>query len=360
MDAAAYAQVKAIYLEIVDLTPREQRAHLDRACADAPALRAAVEGLLSHTHAAPLVEDPPPPDDPLRIRGRTLGAGWQIGACVADGGFSHVYRGADTAGRPVAIKVLKPGPGIADHAAVREAFTREASLLQRLARHETAVVEALELVEFETERGAPRHAIVMEWLDGAELGDLMRAEPRPWPLAEILTVLGPVARTLALAHAEGIAHRDIKPENIFVVGEGAARTSRLFDFGVAKVAALYSRGFDSTNSAFSAFTLAYAAPEQISGLHGPTGPRTDVYALALVVAELLGGARPTRRVTAAMMAATLDPKQRPIPADLPRPVTKVLQTALAVEPRKRHADAGAFWTALEAAHQGRTRWWRRG
>lgn len=362
MTPARYARVKAIYLEALDLTPRERRALLDRRCAGDPTLRAAVDGLLARTDDRPLIDEAPPADDPLRVSGQALDGGIVVGPCVAEGGFSHVYRGTDAAGRAVALKVLKPGPAGSDPAALRRAFEQEAGILDRL-KGDTAVVACHGMVELTTARGDVRPALVMQWLHGQVLAGLLAADRRRWPLAEVLEVLAPVARTLGLAHAAGVAHRDVKPDNIFVVtpdadaGQAGRPTSKLFDFGVAKVAALHTHGFDSTGRGLSAFTVSYAAPEQVSTRWGSTGPWTDVYALALVCAEMLGGGRALRGEPAEMMAATLDPRRRPVPDGLDPPVAAALRAALSVDPRRRPRDADAFWASLRPRPRPKRRWW---
>lgn len=357
-----YARIKAVYMEALDLTPRERAALLDRRCAGDPALRAAVDDLLGQTTDAPLIDDTPPADDPLRIAGDTLAGGYRVERCVAEGGFSHVYRGVDGDGRPVALKVLKPGTAGSDPAALRAAFEQEAGILEQLGAADAAVVRSRGLVDLRTARGDVRPTLVMEWLHGEVLGNVLRADRRRWPLDEVRRVLAPVARTLGLAHRAGVAHRDVKPDNIFLVtpdadaGQAGWPTTRLFDFGVAKVAALHTRGFESTGRALSAFTVSYAAPEQISSRFGPTGPWTDVYALALVCAELLGGARPLTGEVPQMMARTLDPARRPVPDGVHATTEAALRAALAVEPRKRPQDADAFWARLEPKTK-RRRWW---
>lgn len=366
MTPELYARVKAIYLEALELTPRERQALLDRACAGEPALREAVEALLGQTDDTPLIDEAPPADDPLRVAGAVLEGGVVIETCVAEGGFSHVYRGRDAEGRPLALKVLKPGPAGSDGAALRRAFEQEAGILDRLGGDGgAAVVKTHGMVELTTARGEVRPVLIMEWLHGDVLAARLAADRRRWSLAEVREVLGPVARTLGLAHKAGVAHRDVKPDNIFLVtpdaeaGQAGRPTTKLFDFGVAKVAALHTRGFDSTGRGLSAFTVSYAAPEQVSTRWGSTGPWTDVYALALVCAEMLGGARPLRGEPAAMMAATLDASRRPVPDGLDPALSAALEAALTVDPRKRPADVDAFWASLDPtrAPTKRRRWW---
>lgn len=337
MDATTYARVKAIYLDALDLTPRERSAHLDRCCGDDSNLRAAVEALLGNTDDRPLFDDAPPADDPLRISGAVIDGGYTVGRCVAEGGFSHVYRGTAADGRAVALKLLKPGLGLGDRAALREAFDREAGLLSRLGAAEAAVVEAHGLVEVETPRGQRLGCLVMAWLDGAVLAQVMRRAVRPWSLAEVLAVLGPVARTLALAHHEGIAHRDVKPDNIHIGRDGRLR---ILDLGVALSLSEDDPGVGSPG------TPSYMAPELLAG--EPAGPAHDLYAAGVTLYHLLTRKYPYGEVEPFQHPRFGEPvaptRYRP---DIPGWLENVLLKAVAREPALRFETAEEFLLALE-------------
>ena len=99
-------------------------------------------------------------------------------------------------------------------------------------------------------------------------------------------------RALGVAHGMGIAHRDIKPANLFLVEVAGKRTIKVLDFGIAKVLAesdSVTRAFEETGGTVQAFTARYGAPEQFSRRFGATGPWTDVFALALVLVEVVLG-----------------------------------------------------------------------
>ena len=151
--------------------------------------------------------------------------------------------------------------------------------------------------------------MVLEWLDGATLeavleGEKARNEPLR-SLHEAVRLLDPAAEALALAHRKGIAHRDVKPGNIFVLGDPRGDcTVKILDFGIAKVvndAQKMAGTFAKTSGQITSFTPAYGAPEQFSRTHGATGPWTDVFALALIIAEMITGKEPLegRRLPAA-------------------------------------------------------------
>lgn len=140
-------------------------------------------------------------------------------------------------------------------------------------------------------RGKVAPWMVLEWLTGTTLADELDARRGKGDraLAECLALLRPVFEALAHAHNEGIAHRDVKPENLMLVSSKRGdRSIRVLDFGIAKAMGdeeQSASGQTATRSVQRAFSLYYAAPEQVSGMR--RGPRTDVYALALVLTELL-------------------------------------------------------------------------
>lgn len=361
MDKALYAQVHAVFLEACDLVPAEQAVFLDRVCAGRPEVRAEVEALLHELGGGELFEMSPPEDDPMRVLGSVIDGRYRVDAYVAIGGSSHVYRGWHLEAEcPVALKFFRESFAV-DPGRLGAAFEREGAILAQLSQQTTAVVRSLDLGTWTAQRGDPITYTVLEWLEGETLEATLDNDRRRWPLDEVMQTLGPVAAALGLAHSEGIAHRDIKPANIFVLANGAGL--KLMDFGTAKLAAHYSRGFDGTANAAVPFTVNYAAPEQAAAQGAPTGPRTDVYALALTCVEMLIGRPPyTRGDMRTVLAQALDPRQRPTPralgVKLPAAVEAIFKEALAVDPGVRPADATAFWTALDEARR-KKRWFGR-
>lgn len=354
MDQALYDRIYAVFMEAQGLVTGELEPFLDHACAGAPVVRAEVEALLAQLDAPDPFETPDT-EDPLRLIGQELDGRYRVSGFVAEGGFSHVYRGRHLAwDLPVAIKLFKRPLTPEVRADLLESFRREGALLARLSRQTTSVVQSFDLSTWRSPRGDEIMYTVIEWLEGAPLSEVLEADRRQWALPEILALLDGAAEALAVAHREGIAHRDVKPDNLFVIGESDARAVKLLDFGVAKVAALHSQGFEATSSTMSPFTVSYAAPEQMSRQHGPTSPRTDVYALALVCVEMLAGRRPYQGKTArSVMFQALDPNRRPTPASLgvslPPAVEQVFTDALAVDPALRPEHAGALWAQLKRA-----------
>lgn len=360
MDKPLYDQVHAVFLEACELIPAERGPFLDRVAARDPVVHAEVVALLDHVSAEEPFEAAPPADDPLRLNGVVFEGRYRIDRFVAEGGFSYVYRAWHLGlEQPVAVKLFKQVMSADTRRDLHASFVREGALLARLNQKTAAVVRAFDVGTWRDARDRPVTYLVLEWLEGEPLSTLIRRERRPWTPAEVLDRLAPLADALMVAHEETIAHRDIKPENIFVVGEGAARGIKLLDFGMAKEAALHSRGFDSTSSAISPFTVRYAAPEQVSQAHGPTGPRTDVFALALVCAELLAARPPyDEGSNREILVQVLDPDRRPTPntlgAAVPRAVEASFRAALALDPARRPADVATWWAGLQRAVRGRS------
>jgi serine/threonine-protein kinase len=310
-------------------------------------------------------------DDVFGIVGTTQGA-FKVERVVAEGGFGVVYRAHHEAFRaPVALKCLKvpgalPGP---QRAQFLEKFREEAELLFRLSAAIPAVVRPLHHDVISTASGAFVPFIALEWLEGSTLASHIasRAAQGQPPLApgEAIRLLTPVARALEAAHRfpgpggpQCVVHRDLKPANIFLAEIHGAEVVKILDFGIASArdAATLTAGQTATTSGglATAFTPAYGAPEQWAPKRfGKTGPWTDVWGLAITVVEALAGREIIAGDHVAMMGTALDERRRPTPGNegvlLPEALEDVFRRALAVDPRDRFRDAGAFWDEVERA-----------
>src|SRR5439155_13712347 len=175
--------------------------------------------------------------------------------------------------------------------------------LSELSARTASIVQARDVGTLTTPNGAWVPYMVLEWLDGKTLEEWQDEHNNvAWPLDRAMAILEPVATALDVAHARNIAHRDIKPANIFLLRETLeALTSpqppvkehtivKLLDFGIAKVVqSAADQGMTKTQGQLTSFTPSYGAPEQFSRTHGATGPWTEVYALALILSELIAG-----------------------------------------------------------------------
>ena len=312
-----------------------------------------------------------PKVDPFGWVGTTIAEKYAVESVVGEGGFGVVYR-ARHAGfaEAVAIKCLKLPSTFQGE--VREAFLKnflaEGRLLHQVSRATADVVQALDVGEATSPTGVWTPYIVLEWLDGVPLSQDLRHRARQAlggrPLDEAVALLEPAARGLAAAHAQGVAHRDVKPANLILAEVSGRPTLKVVDFGIAKGDAATHEGALGGGEAVQAdsmpegmpvaFTPRYGAPEQFSQRYGPTGTWTDVFALALVLVEVvtgesaLEGDEPGKfylQASDLMNRPTLRARGVSVSDD----VEMVLLRALAVDPKRRYASAGEFWDALVRA-----------
>ncbi|MEZ4221358.1 MAG: protein kinase [Polyangiaceae bacterium] len=305
------------------------------------------------------------PKDPFGWVGATLDEKYRIDALVGEGGFSVVYRAHHLGfSEDVAVKFLRVPETLEGKQRARffESFMEEGRLLHRLSRATTGIVQALDVGAADSPNGTWTPYLVLEWLDGKSLEtDLEEREKAGLggrSLGEAIDLLDPVARALRIAHDQGIAHRDVKPANLFLTQVGGQTTMKVLDFGIAKVldeAKGTSNVFESTGNHIQAFTAPYGAPEQFSRRYGATGPWTDVFALALVLVEVVSGKRALLGSDVAeLFVASADPNHRPTLKTLgyegaPEGLEEVLLRALAVEPKARHRSVRDLWNEILAA-----------
>lgn len=284
-------RIKAIFQEALERAPSERATFLDAACAGEPALRAEVESLLaSHDAAGTFLETPAAAGagpilvaaDPASFAGRIIGP-YRIEREIGGGGMGRVYlaaRADDVYRKKVAIKIIKRGM---DTDEIVRRFHHERRTLANLDHPNIARI----LDGGTTEEGLPY--FVMDYVEGVPL-DTYRDERRP-SLDERLRLFRTICDAVQYAHQNLVVHRDLKPDNILVTADGQPR---LVDFGIAKVLA-EERGEGSyieTRPAERLMTLPYASPEQLRG--GPITTASDVYALGVLLYELLTDRHPFR------------------------------------------------------------------
>ncbi|HEX7671641.1 MAG TPA: serine/threonine-protein kinase [Polyangiaceae bacterium] len=308
-------------------------------------------------------------EDVFGIVGTTQGGAFRVDEVVAEGGFAVIYRAYHGAFRSnVALKCLKVPRTLSESEQKEflERFREEAELLFRLSSATPSVVRPLHVgtLTMTDRRFVP--FIALEWLEGSTLDKLISTRALegvpPMDLKVVVKLLTPVAEALYHAHrfptASGgivsILHRDLKPENIFIARVHGRDVAKVLDFGIAKVKSVTTEMVgrqSAAESTMTAFTPAYGAPEQwLPKRYGQSGPWTDVWGLAITLVEALCGHAPIEGDHVAMMGSVIDPERRPTPRNegvhLPDEAEAVFKQALAVDPRERFHDVGAFWTAL--------------
>jgi beta-lactam-binding protein with PASTA domain/predicted Ser/Thr protein kinase len=256
---------------------------------------------------------------------------------LGSGGMADVYCAQDTQlGRDVALKLLYRR--FAEDTEFVERFRREASSAAGLQHPNVVQV-------FDRGQWDGTYYIAMEFLHGRNLKQVVRDHGALEPALAVELVIQ-ILKAARFAHRRGIVHRDIKPHNVIVDDEGRAKVT---DFGIARAGAS-----DMTETGSIMGTAQYLSPEQAQGL--PVDARSDLYAIGIVLYELLTGAPPfdaESPVTIALkqVSETPVPPMQRNPA-VPPPLDAVVMRALRKEPSERFQDADAFVAALESAMAG--------
>src|SRR5258706_6745848 len=254
---------------------------------------------------------------------------------VGHGGMATVFRAFQpNVDRFVAVKVIHRSVSLDSKSLDR--FTREARLVARLEHP-----HILPVYDYNGLSDPPY--IVMRYLPTGTLKDILERAQLPFP--EVGYLMSQIGSALDYAHRQGVVHRDIKPSNIMVDADGNAF---LTDFGIARIV----EGTEGlTASGMAIGTPGYMAPEQ--GLGVPIDGRADIYALGVMLFEMLAGKVPYSAETP--MAIILKHINDPIPdiiavnPNLPRAVNNVTQKAMAKSPDERYATATEMARALIAA-----------
>lgn len=267
------------------------------------------------------------------LSGQTLGQ-YQIIEQIGKGGMATVFKAYQPGlKRDVALKILPPY--IAQKEGFTERFNREAEAIGNL--HHPNILPV-----YDSGQDKGYGYIAMRYIVNAStLADLMK---QPLQSEQIINVINQIANALDHAHQAGIIHRDIKPSNILMDGDWVL----LSDFGLAKMMEAPS---ELTGSGVGLGTPAYMSPEQAKA--EPVDHRTDIYALGIILFEMLTGQVPHKAETplATVLKKINEPLPRPrsLNPDIAPAVEKVLLKALAVEPDQRYDSAGDLAQALQIA-----------
>ncbi len=283
MDSARWRRVSDELDALLELPADSRARRLDALRADDPALADELARLLAledtrpEFMARPVVElallalEPGQRVGPYRLERR-----------IGEGGMGQVWLATRADGlyeRRVALKLLRPGLGNAD---LRTRFDRERQILARLAHvHIARLLDA-----GISESGQP--FLALEFVEGMPLTEY--AQRAGLDVEARLALFAQVCAAVSHAHSNLVVHRDLKPSNILVTPAGEVR---LLDFGIAKLLDVGAvPDPELTLTGMRAFTLHYAAPEQVRG--EPVSTMTDVYSLGVVLYELLTGRKPYR------------------------------------------------------------------
>jgi eukaryotic-like serine/threonine-protein kinase len=252
---------------------------------------------------------------------------------LGSGGMADVFEAEDQQlGRRVALKVLHPR--FAEDAQFVERFRREASSAAGLAHPNVVAI-------FDRGEWEGTSYISMELVEGRTLKEIIRGKgPAPPEAAVDITLQ--ILRAARYAHKHGIVHRDIKPHNVLIDQDGRVRVT---DFGIARAGTS-----DMTETGSIMGTAQYLSPEQAQGR--PVDARSDLYAIGIVLYELLTGTVPfdaESPVTVALKQVNetpVPPRER-VP-EIPAALDAIVLRAMEKDPARRFADADEFIAALEA------------
>jgi eukaryotic-like serine/threonine-protein kinase len=272
----------------------------------------------------------------VEMIGREIGGRYRLTAPLGEGGMATLWRAIDQQlDREVAVKILRPqysaDPGFAGR------FRQEARSAASLTHPNIVSV-----YDYGTDPDGVTQYIVMELVNGKDLSAVLHDRGRI-STDDAVQVAIAVASALEAAHRRGIVHRDVKPGNILITDDGDVKVT---DFGIARAVSEASMTVTGTTLG----SVHYFSPEQARG-DEVTG-RSDVYALGIVLYEMLTGRRPFEGDSAAGVALKRLTEQPPRPMiagqPLPAGLEAILRRALEREPEDRFPDAGSFAEALRA------------
>ncbi len=254
---------------------------------------------------------------------------------IGHGAFSEVFLAEDAAGMSVVLKC--PHESILGDVATFDRFRREVDISHRL-RH-PGIQRSIEVAR---DRNLPY--LVMEYVEGETLRVYMNRQKR-LPIESAVGFGRQLADAMAYAHSQGVWHRDLKPENVLVTPEGRLVVT---DFGVALMAGARRLTWRWFSDALG--TPDYMAPEQIQGKRGDA--RTDVYAIGVILFEMLAGRVPWEGDNAlSVMSQHLNAPVPPLyelRRDVPPPIEGIVRRCLRKRPEERYADAAALEADLQS------------
>jgi predicted TPR repeat methyltransferase len=360
MTPELWQRLKPLFHAALDCDPSERAKFIGEACAGDAELQLHLNALLRAEEQGtmppgPLLDLPKLLDAAMvRFRlGQVVLDRFRIVRQIGTGGMGEVYEAEDLQLGTIALKTIRPG--IASSKDAFERFRQEVQLARRVSGPQVCRIHELFLLPASAGQ-APTAFLTMEYLDGITLASKLRKEG-PLALKDALRVALDICEGLRLIHDNGIIHRDLKSGNIMVCRQNGSTRTVLMDFGLAHGFSTPLSADDTTlpPAAFHTMegailgTPEYMAPEQFEAR--PASPATDIYALGIILYELVTGVHPYSARTP--MGAAIRRAQHPKPASsvqraVPRHWDRVIERCLEFEPEKRFQSAAEVAKALRA------------
>jgi serine/threonine-protein kinase len=260
---------------------------------------------------------------------------YEIVEAIGHGAFSDVYLAVDPDGGRVVLKC--PHEGIIGDVATFDRFRREMEIARRL--DHPGIQHSLDPGGDRT-----RPYLVMEYIEGETLREHLARRGR-LPIAEAVALVDQLADAMGYAHRQGVTHRDLKPENVLVTADGRPVVT---DFGIALMSGARRLTWRWLTSQLG--TPDYMAPEQVQGERGDA--RTDVYALGVILFEMLAGRVPWEgdNPLSIMNQAVTRPAPSLLDLDpsIPPPLDAIVRKCIRKDPAERYPDAAALAADLES------------
>jgi serine/threonine protein kinase len=249
---------------------------------------------------------------------------------IASGGMATIYAGIDTRlDRPVAVKIMHAH--LANDEAFVSRFIKEAKATAALSHPNIVSIQD----QGWNEGGPPAVFLVMELVEGSTLRDFLNQQGAV-SIEQMFQLMTPVISALAAAHRIGIIHRDIKPENILISKDGRVKVA---DFGLARNMAIGQTM--TVESSVVLGSVSYLSPEQVQ--RGVADARSDIYAVGIVLFEMLTGGKPYEGETPIQIAYRhvndRIPTLQSIKSDIPITISELVHAATAPNPDHRPKDA---------------------
>ena len=273
---------------------------------------------------------------------RLVGGRYELGELLGYGGMAEVHRGRDSRlNRDVAIKVLRAD--LARDPSFLNRFRREAHSAAGL--NHPSIVAVYDTGEDLTHDGTPQPFIVMEYVEGRTLRDIVKSEGR-LPVRRAMEIVADVCAALDFSHRNGIIHRDIKPANVMITPQGAVK---VMDFGIARAVADNSATVTQTANVIG--TAQYLSPEQARG--ETVDARSDVYSTGCLLYELVTGVPPFQGDSPVAVAYQHVRENPVMPSarnpEVPRSLDSIVMKALAKNQLNRYQSAGDMRQDIQRA-----------